>query len=178
MLHPEHKKVIEPVCILPDGQELYRFKDPSDLPEVRRVLYADFYREWQDGISRNHARQLFQEIVKCLNAHDYSRAGYWAMTGLDLIDNCMPSDSLYHLASLMYFTLEEPIYEYDYTYAELKIEQMKKLPATDFFLPSLLKYLGQFKQASLKDIQNTLLLSELKVKAHMRLLGEATASGQ
>ncbi|MEH0156495.1 hypothetical protein V6R21_20270 [Limibacter armeniacum] len=175
-LHPQtRKKVLLVEGVTVEGQEVYRFADAADLPETRRMFFSDFYRDMQNGLNPEELSNYMDAIVQAASVHDFGKVVQLSQMVKDISLNCRSTDSLYRMASLFYFTLEEDISDYDFTIAEEKIKAFKQVPASDFFLPHLLKHLDMYQSSSLEVIQRSLKVSEAKAityrELYLRLTG-------
>jgi hypothetical protein len=167
-----NQKLIKPVPgLIIDGVQYYQFVQVADMPQNRFVHYMQFSQELSMGIDRNTLKDYIREVILANNKADASRIGSLMYMLEDTIDNITPVESLYNIASLVYFDKQEDISCYDLDYNAEKIKLFKKLPDKGFFFRTLLENnLLNTTVPPSSDTVDYLIKSVVKLKAYAQIL--------
>lgn len=173
-----NKKMVRPVAgLLIDGVQYYEFVHASDMPQGRLVHYNYLREELAMGIDRELLKQYIEELKAANTSQDTNRIGSVLYMLEDTICNVTSIESLYNLASLWFFTLDEDLSTYDLAWNQRKIEAFKRFPDKGFFFGQLLRMPLKGIGVELpSDIQRFLNANAAKLAAYSRIL-TATKSG-
>jgi hypothetical protein len=166
-----NQKLIEPVeGLIIGGVQYYRFVNPADMPEGRFVHFLHLERELTMGIDSKGLKEYLSQIIQANNKGDKSRIGQLAFMLIDTVENCTPLEALYNLACLVYFDKEEDLSCFDADYQARKMAEFKALNNQSFFLATLMKHLNPHGQQSMREIEESLRESQVRMSAYLRLL--------
>lgn len=173
--HPKTEKPIKWVMNV-GGMDLYEFVNTYEMPRKRFAFAQKFFVETQNKCTTEYLNEFIEACKATLNKSDIGNT-------FKLLDELQyrtkwlfEPETLLRFASVMYFTLDEDITDYDFEFNETKIHAFKKKNTLESFLQlltngqSILKtlsshdlaiYLSQLKEQTEK--QQTL-ISDLKAK--------------
>ena len=173
-----NQKLIRPVPgLIIDGVQYWEFVQIADMPESRRTHYSYLRDEMVMGVDRELLLKYVEELKKANAGHDVNRIGSLLFMLEDTLANVTTIESLYNLASLVYFDPREDLKGYDYDYARQKIERFKALPDKNFFFEILFQQTLKLSSQSLpRDIRQFLRENEVKLNAYKRMLFAQTGS--
>lgn len=174
LLDQVNKKLVRPVeGLVIEGVQYYQFVEPADMPEARQVHYLNFKQEMGMGLDRELLLSFVERLKEANNAHDATRLGSYLIALEDCLQNLTPLESLYNMASLVWFDAQEDISNYDVDYNRDKISRFKKIKDRAFFFSCLLQSgvgLNTAEPQSLNDISNYLTRTQLRLKAYKQML--------
>jgi hypothetical protein len=178
ILDKVNKKLIQPVPgLIIDGVQYYEFVSLADMPHMRMVHYSYMREEMVMGIDRQTQLTLISKIKGALKDSDLGAAQAFLFMFEDMLANITTIESLYNVASVIYFDDKEDIATYDHDYNQQKIKRFKSIKDKSFFFFYLL-------QSSLKvtadkmprDMQTFLNENAVKLNTWMSILSEPTES--
>lgn len=125
-----------------DGVRYLMFDNAFEVPTGRMFAALAIYTEMEMKIDGEYIDLHCKAMDKLLNPADRKiNISYIAQLNINMKERrqLMPfPDSVYKLASVIFFDETESKYSYDFKYNEKKIERWKKSPETlDFFLTRL-----------------------------------------
>jgi hypothetical protein len=172
-----NKKLIRPVPnLIIDGKQYYEFVQVADMPETRRTHYSYLREEMIMGIDRELQMKIITQLKEALNKQEFGRASSVLYMWEDTLKNITTIESLYNIASLMYFDEQEDVGTYDLDYAAMKIAKFKTVFDKGFFFARLLQESLKISGESLQqDMQQLLRENAVKLEAYRRILGEPAA---
>jgi len=142
--HPEVRKAIRPVFKI-KGVQYYEFINPLDMPAERYLNLSQFIADNSIGIKREVHLKLLKRQQAYFDKGEITKA---MIVNQDLqrhADNRLEINTLFQMASAVFFTLidNEDLYSYDYDFNKKKIEDFKGQGVLDFFLKAPIgRYLG------------------------------------
>ena len=125
IIHEKLEKQVEEVVHLKNFGTLYQFSNILDMPVERYQRLAQFENEYYNRFQYNNFVEVIDSILKQLNAGDLSKASYILHSTKQIIENAYDVNTIYRVIACHFFTLEEPIVDYDYDYNERKIEALR-----------------------------------------------------
>lgn len=156
--HPVTKKPIK--YAFNCGKNYYRFTNDYDMPQDRAWFLMQFANEAEMKITKEKLVQFIEAMEKALNEGKLNKC-FQILSELKYRDEwAFEPDSLYRLASCIYFDLDEDIKTYDADYNEKKISRFKKKEMLRYFLEQL--WSGQNPFVNLSPEASRLYLSKLK----------------
>lgn len=165
---PETKRAPIKYAFSIDDKHYYRFASSLDAPINRLRIMKKFYREMDMCIDQDTLIEFCDKILEHLNASKLIDAGRLADELKYRAKFAFEPDTLARLATCAYFTLNEPITDYDFTYNEAKFESFKKKD-------SLLRY---FIQTLAPNSSSLLGLSEHDLETYLKTLHKKLALQQ
>jgi len=151
------------------GEQYYYFKDTSDMPTLRYYRFSQFLTEFEMRISRDFLLEVTEKCISSLNEGNLVRAAAMLTELVSRAKLIIETDTLYRLASVVYFTLDEDVTDYDYTINEQKIKKFKEEGLQSFFFKMPCRdFLPQIN-ISKKDMEDYLKLQKLST-ANIRAL--------
>lgn len=171
-----NSKLIRPVPgLIINGEQYWEFVHVADMPEGRRAHYNTLREEMTMGIDRPMLLEFVQKLKEANQANDVNRIGALLFTLEDIVTNITTVESLYHLASLAYFTEREDLTTYDYEIGQVKVKAFKKLPHQSFFFDRLLRETLKLSGEQLPaDIETFLVEGAAKLRAYQMILRGGT----
>lgn len=167
-IHPETKKSIE-IAFTIGGHDYYKFKNIKDMPTARYITASQFQTE-------SECKVTFDDLKKDINAmislqgkgmHQEVSAMLYALGART--DLSFEHETMFLLASAVYFTLEEDVTEYDFDYNKQKIENFKTEGLHGFFLLQPAKSYLLSLNISDEDLMMSLALEREKLEAINRV---------
>lgn len=153
-IFPGHKHVITEAFEL-EGVKYYMFDDQHNLPSQRALTTYTFYNEVSQRVDREFLIRYTKAIDDILRSQKVDIYKIQQLNAFlaDRLNWIVDADTIYKLASVVYFDENESPYDYDATYNAKKIEKWKKsMKASDFFYSAPILTLVPF----LKDFQGNL----------------------
>lgn len=171
-----NKKLIKPVPgLIIDGVQYYQFVQIADMPQNRFVHYLQFNQEMSMGIDRKMLNDYIDAVCAANNKQDLSQIGNLMFMLRDTINNVTPVETLYNLASLLYFEQKEDISCYDLDYNAEKVKKFKAIHDKGFFFRTLIEQnLVSIGPEQPEDFLDYLSLSMVKLKAYAQMVSEST----
>lgn len=168
-LHPDYKKMIEFAFDI-DGEEFYTFKTLADMPSERYYKSSEMMSELEMRMRRETLLQYLDKMDELGNQGNFGKM-------LAIIEEMkyrtsmlIETETLYRLASCVFFTLEEDLTTYDYDYNDEKIVKFKRQKISDFFLKEPVKRYIPLANISAEDLAVCLKLTEVREKYKDHLL--------
>jgi len=170
LIQPEHETEFVFEC---RGVSYYKFINEQKIPAKRAMSALDIYAEVEQKTDVTYHKAGYSSIIEYLKKGDNINAGKVAMLALERMQHITNRDLVYKLASVMFFDKNENPYDYDYEYADRKIEIWKAEKLDAFFfnlllvdlIPSFdslnipLKYYGNLQEKELlQQLENHLLI--------------------
>lgn len=171
-----NSKLIRPVPgLIIDGEQYWEFVQVADMPEGRRAHYNTLREEMTMGIDRSMLLEYVAKLKEANQANDVNRIGALLFTLEDIVTNITTVESLYHLASLAYFTEREDLTAFDYDLSQQKVKAFKQLQNKSFFFDRLLRETLKISGDQLpQDIETFLLEGAAKLRAYQMILRGGT----
>ena len=162
--HPSFAGKIEKAFVA-NGMQYYCFKSDSDQRYGRYVIMQAFLQEYNLRTSLDQLKASIAQIRKHLNPSvDKNGNGQInfgkALEILEIMEQraniAFEPDTVYRLASCLYFDEEEILTGYDKAHNEQKIARWKEADVTDFFFHRLFQELTHLTVTSREDLVNYL----------------------
>jgi hypothetical protein len=177
--HPDIKRAIEPVFVT-HGVQYYQFKDLLDMPAERYLALLQLQTDMDLKIDRPTLLKLLDKQEEWMNAGNMTQA---VIINNDLKRRAslvIEIDTLYRMASCLYFNLidNEDLYSYDYEYNTKKIEAFRKEKIGDFFLRTPIgNYIKQanFSTEDLDTLARMTLVEKIRSK---QILDQKPSTGR
>lgn len=173
-----NRKLVKPVPgLVIDGVQYFQFVNVADMPHMRLVHYNYMREEMVMGIDRELQLKIIDRILAANQERDHNTVGAVAIMFRDIVTNITTVESLYNVASLIYFDAREDIAGYDFDYNQAKIAKFKTIRDKSFFFSHLLQNSLKIKSGTLPaDINQYLNENAVKLKAWKSILSELTES--
>jgi len=177
-LDKQNQKLIRPVAgLVIDGVQYFEFVNLGDMPHMRMVQYGHIREEMIMGIDRDLQMKLIDKILEANAQNDVNRVGALGFMFKDIVANITTIESLYNIASVVFFDAREDIGTYDLDYNRQKIEQFKKLRDKGFFFGYLMRNVLKNTGNKLpNDIQKFLNENAVKLSAWKQVISESAGS--
>lgn len=174
-LDKQNQKLIRPVAgLVIDGVQYFEFVNLGDMPHMRMVQYGHIREEMIMGIDRDLQMKLIDKILEANAQNDTNRVGALGFMFKDIVANITTIESLYNIASVVFFDAREDIGTYDLDYNRQKIEQFKKLRDKGFFFGYLMRNVLKNTGNKLpNDIQKFLNENAVKLSAWKQVISES-----
>lgn len=172
-------KIVE--AFVSNGVQYYQFADPFNLCSGRAYAANNFYTELEQKCSREVLIAHCQAMDNILNnpkqiiLQDIVRLNHLLKERLELI---IPEDSIFKLASVVYFDKNEKPYDYDQKYNYEKIKRWKKEGLSSFFLSKELKELTPFSNIAQTDFETLTTIGRQITDQHLKTLSSLLSSEQ
>lgn len=158
--HPEYHGKIEE-AFEANGVKYYCFKRESDMRYARYIFMQDFLQE----VNLRASLDTLKDENKIITAHlDGSKGNINLGKALEILsiqrqrcDLAFEPDTVYRLASCLFFDETEVLTSWDKSHNEQKIKQWKEANVQDFFFHKLFQEL-----TGLKDLSPDVLANYLK----------------
>jgi len=123
-------------------RDYYQLVNDLDLPEKRFAYLRHYYHEMQMRMSKEVLLQFVEAMKKAVNPEKGKAVELGKVDRLldeikDRTEWLFEPDSLYRLASVVYFTMDEDITDYDEKLNEAKVKAFKKKGMLSHFLQTL-----------------------------------------
>jgi len=171
----EKKRAIKFVFSI-KGQDFYQFESPLDMPVARWHYSSVFNEELQMGITKEDLEDILGMIQEHLNAGDLVSASFQLKDLQYRVENIYDTEIAYKLASVVFFTLEEDLTNYDNAYNQEKIALFKTKKMEDFFLNTPAKDLIPFGNLSATDMKIFLTMNQARLQEHRKIVERHRAS--
>ncbi len=168
-LHPDYKKLIEFAFEI-NGVEYWQFKNLADMPSERYYAVSERITEVEMRIDRVSLLEYMDKIDTLINQGNFGRVGAIVEEIKYRTKMLVETETLYRLASCVFFTLDEDLTTYDVDYNDEKVVIFKKEKINDFFLKEPVKKLIRLPDMSQQDLEICLKLSEARAKYKEYLL--------
>lgn len=147
-----------------NGVKYYSFKTDTDMRYGRYVIMQTFLQEYNLRTDLDTLRGNIKQLKKCLNPTVKDGKGQLelgrALELLDIMDQqaeiAFEPETVYRLASCIYFDDKEIISSYDKDHNENKIARWKEANTVDFFFDKLFQELTNLRVTSKDDLLNYL----------------------
>jgi hypothetical protein len=150
--HPDVKSKVEYSHTI-SGVKYYSFKEDHTILAGRYFHAARFFRELGMGITSELLVEYLKLILKDLDSGKASKAAIKIGEIIRRTELAVEPETLYRLASAVYFDDSESVDDYDRKYNEQKIAAWKKEGQLDFFYSQpMSRYIGlqNFSPSDLK----------------------------
>lgn len=135
------------------GQDYYCFADPFKIPYLRGLVALRFYEEFNMRMTHELLAAGLEAVVSHLNNNKASEAHKVLASMQDRLTWVVEPETMFKLASVMYFTSEETPFDYDEVYNVRKIRKWMEDPdQLAFFLQKATSDLAPFASFSPQDI--------------------------
>jgi hypothetical protein len=159
--HPDYHGKIEE-AFKANGIQYYCFKKESDMRYARYIFLQDFLQE----VNLRATLETLKDENKAITAHlDLSKGNINLGKALEILsiqrqrcDLAFEPDTIYRLASCLFFDDTEVLTSWDKTHNEAKIKNWKEANVQDFFFHRLFQEL-----IGLKDLSPDVLANYLRV---------------
>lgn len=163
--HPKISKEIEE-AFEAGGVKYYCFKADSEVRYGRYIVLQAFLQEYHLRVDLDTLRANIKKIKGWLNPTVNKDGGTLqlgkALELLEIMEQraniAFEPDTVYRLASVLYFDESEVLSGYDKKYNEEKIERWKESEVVDFFFHKLFKESTRLMVTSKEDLLNYLRL--------------------
>lgn len=160
-LHPDYKKLIEFAFEI-DGEEYYAFKTIADMPSERYYKSSEFMVELELRIKRETLLSYLTKMEELGNQGNFGKMLAIIEELKYRTEMLIETETLYRLASCVFFTLDEDITGYDIDYNDEKIAKFKKQKIDSFFLKEPVSRFIPLAGISAEDLALCLKLSEVR----------------
>ena len=139
------------------GIQYYEIPGVFNVPYRRGLAAADVYEEVQMRVTREYLQAHTQRVKEILS--DPKSINILEINKLyselqERINWIVSPETLYKLASIVYFDENENPYDYNYGYAIEKIKKWKKYKVEDFFLQEPIKKYIPHSELQGQDLAN------------------------
>lgn len=164
MLHPEYKNLIEHAVTI-KGVELYTFKNLEDMNVKRWQRLNEFLREVELRMTKKELNEYLEMVEIICNQPEVKIVEIIKLTQAirAATDLFLETETMYRLASIVYFTKDEDLTDYDFDWGEEKIRMFKTEPIGDFFLSNPMKKLLPQSDISASALRTFSKLTEAKL---------------
>lgn len=170
-LHPDYKKSIE-FAFNADGEDYYAFTNVADMPEGRYYALTERLTEMDMRINREDLVEYMDKVEAHINTGNFSKV----MAIIEEIkyraSMLIETETLYKVASCVFFTLKEDLTTYDIDYNDKKIAIFKREKIESFFLNEPVKRFIPLPSISAEDLVGCLKLSEVRKRYKEYLLSQ------
>lgn len=147
-----------------NGVKYYSFKTDTDMRYGRYVILQTFLQEYYLRTDLDTLKGNIKQLKKCLNPTVRDGKGQLelgrALELLDIMEQqseiAFEPETVYRLASCIYFDDKEILSSYDKEHNEKKIASWKEANTVDFFFDKLFQELTNLRVTSKEDLQNYL----------------------
>lgn len=155
-------RVIEAFSV--ESKKYYMFDSTFEVPAGRMLATLAIMEEMNMRVDREYLEAHTKAMEKILSDPKKISIQWIVQLNINLKErlDLMPlSDSIYKLASVIFFDETESPYSYDFAYNKLKIDEWKKSSETlDFFLSRLSTELIPSLQPATKNVKTFFQVSE------------------
>lgn len=163
-IHPDFKKAIEYVFTI-EGEDYYAFRTIADAPKGRYLKSSEFMAELEMRITRDMLIAYCEKMEELINEGNFGKVAAIVEEIKYRAEVMIETETMYRLASSVFFTLDEDLTTYDYDYNNEKIVKFKKYKKiNDFFLKEPVKRFIPLPGISDGDLENFLKLSQVRAK--------------
>jgi len=156
------------------GIDYYQFEDFNNMPALRGLKTMVFYEEMRMKVSmeylKEHVKAVDEQLLQHkINIYNIKKLNDQLFQRLDIgID----MDLVLKISSIVFFTSDENIKDYDYAYNAKKVEHWKKYGGADFFLQQpLLELLPALKNTKV-NLANYIKVQEKLNQIHLDTLSQ------
>jgi len=150
----------------------YQCVNEYEMPSKRLAFAKKFYIEMQNRITSEVLLDFINATKERINEGKLGEA-YRLMDELEYRTKWLfDPESVMRFASVLYFDLEENIYDYDFEYNLRKISEFEKKKLLGTFLKMLFEAQSALSNLSEQDLQEYLLKLQPLKDAHQRLTSE------
>lgn len=147
-----------------NGVKYYSFKTDTDMRYGRYVILQTFLQEYYLRTDLDTLKGNIKQLKKCLNPTVKDGKGQLelgrALELLDIMEQqseiAFEPETVYRLASCIYFDDKEILSSYDKEHNEAKIARWKEANTVDFFFDKLFQELTNLRVTSKDDLLNYL----------------------
>jgi len=155
-------------------ERFYQFKDISKIKCQRALTVSDFYNELAMRTTRDFLLLHTEAIDKELNRDSISIDQIISLKTLnqqlkERLEMIYETDIIYKIASVVFFTLDENVYEYDDQLGRERIALFKS-QGDAFFFGTLFKNLIGLKDISEADLKTYMKVGETITKEHFKTI--------
>jgi len=172
-VHPglELKPSISPAFKIGDEQ-YYEFDSLLDVPPLRYKKMDQFFTEVNMRMDRDTLISLIDKAIEHCDSDNIkiSKVVSILMDIKDRTEMIIETETLYRLATCVYYTMDENLYDYDFDYNEKKLKLFKGQPIKDFFFTKLMKNLVPQINISQEDTQIFLKITEAQKRFEKDIL--------
>jgi hypothetical protein len=168
-LHPDYKKAIEFAFEI-QGIEYFQFKNLADMPSERYYAVSERITEVEMRIDRESLLAYLDKIEELINLGNFGRVGAIVEEMRFRTEMLVETETLYRLASCVFFTIDEDLTTYDLDFNDAKIAIFKKEKINDFFFKEPIKKFIRLPSISQQDLELCLKLTEARKKYQNYLL--------
>ena len=160
-IHPDYKKSIEFVLTL-EGEDYYTFTTIADTPAERYYQCSQFMAEMDLRMNREQLEAYLEKAGQMINEGNFGKVAAIVEEMRIRSRLLIETDTMYKLASCVFFTLEEDLTTYDYDYNDKKIAKFKRENVGSFFLKEPVKRFLPLPNISAEDLLLCLKLTEAR----------------
>ena len=168
-LHPEYKKAIEFAFEIA-GIEYFQFKNLADMPSERYYSVSEKITEVEMRIDRQSLMDYMNKIEELINQGSIGKIAAITEEIKFRTEMLCETETLYRLASSIFFTIDEDLTTYDLDFNDAKIAIFKKEKISDFFFKEPIKRFIKLPDISQQDLELCLKLTEAREKYRNYLL--------
>lgn len=178
---PDIKDPIEKVFVI-DGKNYYKYQDISKVKNQRVLVIQDFYNELAMGTTRD---MLLKHCEACNTILGSSTIDIYKLKTLvmqleERLDMIHPTDIIYKIASVIYFTKDENTLDYDDLLGREKVKlfkaQDKKDKKMGFFFGTLFRNIIGSTDISDKDLLTYMMVGSQITTEHMKTISTILSS--
>lgn len=159
-----------------EDRQMYKYRNEADMTVARAIWSKFFESEKELHIQREELSKSLEKTITANDEGETSKVGFNLIMLKDWVDNLTPMEVLLNQAAIMFFDEEEDLLRFDGDRHHVKLKAMKQHPDQGFFLNLLLSHSGISGDQSLKDIQDYLIKSQVKIKAYRQIISGQTES--
>jgi hypothetical protein len=156
------------------GINYYQFEDFDNTPALRGLKTAVFYEEMRMKVSmeylKEHVKAVDHQLLKPnINIYNIKKLNDQLFQRLDI---ALDMELVYKIASIVFFTADENVNDYDFAYNAKKVEHWKKYGGTDFFLQKPLVELLPVLKDTKTNLRHYIQMQEQLNQIHLETLLE------
>lgn len=159
-----------------EGAHYYQFVNDYEMPKKRFSFAQKFYSEMRSKVTSETLVEFCDAIISHLDKGELVKAAKLTDELKYRSEWLFEPESLLRFASVVYFTLEENVTDYDFKYNENKIELFKKKGLLINFLQMLSEGQKIISSSSPEDLKDYLIRLNAKTEKQLKLISEAKAS--
>ena len=170
--HPINKKPIK--WVMKCGNwHLYEFVNTYEMPRKRFAFAQKFFQETQSKITSEALMEYTTATKKLINEGKLGEA-FRLLDELEYRNKWLfEPETLLRLASVLYFTIDEDVTDYDFEFNEEKIATFKKKEMLVHFLKLLTNGQAILSNLSAEDLPTYLLQVKEASERQQKLMSEA-----
>jgi len=154
------------------GIDYFQFEDFNNVPALRGLKTMVFYEEMRMKCSmeylKEHVKAVDEQLLKTkINIYNIKKLNDQLNQRLEI---AIDMELVYKIASIVFFTADENVNDYDYALNARKVSHWKKYGGTDFFLLNPLQELLPVLKNMNGNLRNYIQVQEKLNQIHLDTL--------